>query len=56
MEMLKAKGITDEETGKLTSILDRCEYARYAPASSGTEASDIYREAAQFIKHVENIL
>lgn len=56
LEMLKAKGISEEEINKLVSMLDRCEYARYAPASSGAEASDIYRGAAQFIKYVENNL
>ena len=30
---LKEKGIDDEKINVLTDILDKCEYARYAPAS-----------------------
>ncbi len=51
---LKAKGISDENITSLTGILDSCEYARYAPASSGTEATAIYDGAARFIRSVEN--
>ena len=40
----------------LKSILDTCEYARYAPSSSETGATNIYERASQFIKSVENLL
>ena len=51
---LKEKGIDDEKTSALMEILDKCEYARYAPASSGSRATEIYEGASQFIKTVEN--
>ena len=56
VDMLKAKGISDEQVSKLTEILDKCEYARFAPAASDSEVSEIYKVASQFIRNVENIL
>ena len=38
----------------LSEILDACEFARFAPSASGTEAASIYEGASQFIKSVEN--
>ena len=51
---LSERGIDDERITSLTSILDACEYARYAPLASGTEAASIYEGSTQFIKSVEN--
>ena len=51
---LTEKGIPDSEISRLTSILDTCEFARFAPASSAAEAEKIYEEASGFIKIVEN--
>jgi hypothetical protein len=51
---LTEKGISDEKIKSLTELLDKCEYARYSPSSSGTEASEIYEAASQFIRSVEN--
>jgi hypothetical protein len=52
--VLKEKGIGDDDITSLTGILDRCEYARYAPSSSETEAETIYESTARFIRSVEN--
>jgi len=54
MAALSERGISDADTDTLTSILDECEYARYAPAESGTEAAAIYDETARLIRSVEN--
>jgi hypothetical protein len=51
---LTEKGISEEKIKNLTDLLDKCEYARYAPSASGTEASEIYEAASQFISSVEN--
>jgi len=51
---LQEKGIDAEKIDNLTQILDKCEYAIYAPASSGSEVSAIYDEASRFIRSVEN--
>ncbi len=53
---LTENGIDDQLIENLKKILDTCEYARYAPSSSETGASDIYEGASQFIKSVENLL
>lgn len=54
VDALKAGGIDDEKIKALYTILDKCEYARYAPASAGTELSEIYNDASRFIRSVEN--
>jgi hypothetical protein len=48
------RGIDEEKIKNLNDILDRCEYARFAPSGSGTDAGTIYDGASQFIKSVEN--
>lgn len=48
------KRIAEEEINILTSILDTCEYARFAPASSVAEAEKIFEGASRFIRFVEN--
>jgi hypothetical protein len=49
-------GVGEEKIETLSGILDTCEYARYAPSASGTEAAIIYDGASQFIKSIENSL
>lgn len=51
---LMSRGIGEEMVSSLTTLLDVCEYARFAPSSSGTEAEKVFEDAAQFIKSVEN--
>ena len=51
---LTEKGIDDDKIKVLTDILDRCEYARYSPASDVNSAGDIYNGASKFISDVEN--
>jgi hypothetical protein len=51
---LKEKGIQEDNSDNLAKILDSCEYARYAPSASGTEAAAIYEGASGFIRAVEN--
>lgn len=54
IESLKMRGIDESLINMLTSVLDTCEFARYSPSSSGTEASKIYEDASKFISSVEN--
>jgi hypothetical protein len=56
VDALEANGIDGELLTNLQSILDTCEYARYAPSSAETGASEIYEGASQFIKSLENLL
>lgn len=55
-EALTARGVTEEKIASLNSILDTCEYARFAPSASGTEAENIYEGASSFIRSVENTI
>lgn len=54
VESLRERGIREEEITRLVSVLDACEFARYAPASSGSEAERLYEDASNFISSVEN--
>jgi len=56
LSALTDRGVDEEILNSLTAILDTCEFARYAPAKSGSEPSAIYEGASQFIKSVENLL
>jgi BatD DUF11 like domain len=51
---LTEKGIAEEEVSNLASVIDKCEFARFAPSSSAEEAGKIYNEAARFIRLFEN--
>ena len=53
---LKNRGVDENRISDLNLILDTCEFARFAPLASGTEASNIYEGASQFIKTVENTI
>jgi hypothetical protein len=54
ISVLAEFGIGEQIINNLVSILDTCEYARYAPASSASAPEDIYKKASDFIKSVEN--
>ena len=56
VDALKEKGISEDEIKNLTDILDSCEYARYAPAQSGTGAASVYEGASRFIRSLESNL
>lgn len=51
---LKERGFSDDIIDRLTSLLDKCEFARYAPARSDTEAAELYNEADNLIRLIEN--
>jgi BatD DUF11 like domain len=53
---LTDKGIAAEEINNLATVIDKCEYARFAPSSSAEEAEKIYDEAARFIRLFENLI
>ncbi len=54
IESLAEKGINEDMLNNLNTILDSCEYARFAPSGSGSEAESIYEGASLFIKTMEN--
>jgi hypothetical protein len=53
---LQGEGIEEDNIRSLSEILDSCEFARFAPSSSGAEAASIYEGTSQFIKSVENLM
>jgi hypothetical protein len=53
---LQEQGIDEDNIQSLSKILDACEFERFAPSSSDTEATAIYEGTSQFIKSVENLI
>jgi len=53
---LQEQGIDEDNIQSLSKILDTCEFVRFAPSSSDTEAASVYEGASQFIKSVENLI
>lgn len=53
---LREKGIKEDILENMIKILDTCEYARYAPSGSGSEAAEIYEATSRFIRSVENTI
>ena len=53
---LSDKKVDEALIEQLNETLDKCEYARFAPSSSETEAAAIYEKASQIIKSVENAI
>ena len=56
VKALTDNGADDILISKLTLILDKCEYARYAPTDEGSEIEDLYDSASGLIRDIENIL
>ena len=53
---LKEKNVGDDMIKVLTAILDKCEYARYAPSAAATEMKSIFDDASGFIRAIENTI
>ena len=55
-EKLRERGVRDESIDKLTALVDRCEFARYAPDSGQLQMENEYNEAVQVIAEIEGQL
>ncbi len=53
---LISKGVSAEAIQQFTSILNTCEFARYAPNSGQQEMGHLYFEAIEAISNLENIM
>ncbi|MCU0407523.1 MAG: BatD family protein [Bacteroidales bacterium] len=56
VSVLEAAGVDASVVNDLLFILDTCEFARYAPAQTGSAPAEIYEKASAFIRKVENII
>jgi hypothetical protein len=50
---LNARGVSDEMIGRLTSALEKCEFARYAPSADTMEMDRFFEEAVSLISTIE---
>ncbi len=53
-EILKQSNVSDEVVNDIMSILDTCEFARYAPASGTGEMDKLYKQTITTISQLEN--
>lgn len=51
-EKLRTKNVAGEKIDVLVSILEKCEFARFAPGS-GTEREDLYQQSVELISKME---
>jgi len=56
IEELKKRGIEESVIDLVRDIIDKCEFARFAPASITSENKAVFDRAATFIKTIENKL
>ncbi len=52
-EILKEKGLKDETIKNFTTILDTCQFARFAPAAVKESPKEIYENAISLINSIE---
>lgn len=53
---LMAYGVDETLIGKFISILDTCEFARYAPSSSDSAMGNLYQDMVSAIGEMENVI
>jgi len=53
-DKLLQSGVDEELITNMNQIIDTCEYARFSPSATSTEAAEIYDGASRFIRSVEN--
>lgn len=56
IEKLKEKGVEENVIELAREIIDKCEFARFAPASATSENKIVFEKAATLIKTIENKL
>lgn len=56
IEKLREKGVEESVIELAREIIDKCEFARFAPAAAPSENRIVYEKAATLIKTIENTL
>lgn len=56
MTTLTQKGVAPEQIAELSSLIDTCEFARYAPSASNAALEDVYEKAAGLMGKFEKQL
>jgi hypothetical protein len=52
-QQMTAKGIESAIIDQILGIIDRCEYARYAPASESTQMDTLYNDSVEIISKLQ---
>ena len=50
---LLQRGITEETMQQMSAMLEKCEFARFAPSTDSFQMDDVYKEAARLILTIE---
>lgn len=48
-------GVGEENISEVISLLDKCEFAQYAPELSNTDMGKVYEEASEIMNKLENV-
>jgi hypothetical protein len=55
-DILLSKGIELDLVTNLLEVIDKCEFAHFAPSTTETELTYIYKEASSIIDNLEQII
>ncbi len=55
-ERLAEKDVSAESTGKFVEVLNKCEFARFAPGDSSALMNEVYNESIRLISMIESEL
>lgn len=56
MEQMEKREVPEEQRSELLRILEESEFSRFAPTSERSDMNNLYRDAAQLIRNLENSL
>jgi hypothetical protein len=56
MEQIQKRKVPEEQRSELLRILEESEYSRFAPTSQRSDMTNLYKDAAQLIRNLENSL
>ena len=54
VDALQQFSISDEEQSQLSSLIDNCEFARFAPEASSISMNEMYENTIQMISLLDN--
>ena len=55
-DMMLGKGVTEEITNEFIELLNRCEFARFAPGDASAKMESLYKQGIDVITKTEKLL
>jgi hypothetical protein len=54
-EVLKRRGVSEENARHFTDIISRCDEAQYSPAGS-VQMEEVYEDGVNIVSHIESVI